>query len=97
MDVDNIIQSIGVSFISLSVIFLVLGILIFVIKILVYLLPYKASDIQAKKKNRGSPQKTPVAPGGPDNVLVAVVTSAMASYLGKSPDQIRITNIKAQN
>ncbi|MEE9258377.1 MAG: OadG family protein [Nitrospinaceae bacterium] len=87
---ENLSASIGVSIIALSVIFLVLVILIYTIKFLEYLIPYKEPAAPPPGK------QNPSGGGGPNDTLVAVITSAMASYLGQSPEQFRITNIQSK-
>ena len=88
MDASQLINSIVVSVIALSVIFLVLTILIFTIKILVFLSPYKAPPPAVVK--------TPPGPAarGLDRTNIAIITSTMATYLGKSTNEFQISNIK---
>lgn len=82
---SNFIASLYVSVIAMGVIFLVLILLIYTVKILVHFLPYQ------------EPPSSASAPGAPaqDEEHIAVITSAVAAYLGKSPEQLRIVNIKS--
>lgn len=93
---DAVFTSLTVSAIAISVIFLVLTILIFTIKLLVHFIPYKAPP--AKPKPVAKPQTTPAATS---NALdadedVAVITSVMATHLGRSPGNLQVVDIRSR-
>lgn len=86
---SDIVQSVQVSFLAMGVIFLVLGILIGVIKVMVHFLPHTTQPASPTKA------KAPAAASGSsqDEDHIAAIHAALAHHLGKSPQDIRITNI----
>ena len=89
---ENVIQSIQVSFLAMGVIFLVLGLLIGVIRVLVNFLPHTEPP--------PSPQKAsaPVAasPSSEDEDHIAAIHAVLAHHLGKTPQDLHIANITSR-
>ena len=79
-----VLSSAFVSLIAMTVIFVILTSLIFVIKALVKLMPYVAPLKPAASSGRAETSEH-----------VAAIHSALASYLGKAPNEIQITNIRS--
>lgn len=81
---SNLAESIIISFIAISVIFLILTLLIGVIRVMVAWWPYEEPL---------APSSPP--PGAPPNPEhLAAIHAALAQYLGKTPDEIQLHNIK---
>ena len=78
---SNLGTSIMVSFLALGVIFLTLSILIGIIKILVTCMPYTEPPSQASTG------------GAETGEHIAIIHTAMAHYLGKHPEEIKIANV----
>jgi len=86
---DTIITSFTISGIAISVIFLVLGILIFSIKLLVHFLPHEEPPAKP------APKPQPAASSDADEDI-AVITSVMASHLGRLPGNFQVVNIQSR-
>jgi sodium pump decarboxylase gamma subunit len=85
----SLIEPIQVSILAMVVIFLVLGILIVVIKTLVHFLPYTAPPPPPARAS------APAAASGSsqDEDHIAAIHAVLAHHLGKSPQDIHISNI----
>lgn len=86
-----IIQAIQVSILSMSVIFVVLGVLIVVIKVIVHYLPYTAPPPAPQRAQ--APKAAPSSGSSQDEDHIAAIHAALAHHLGKSPQDIHISNI----
>ena len=85
----NLYTAFVVSVLALAIIFLVLSILIGVIKVLVHFLPYK------EEKSPPQTRQTSAAPDTLEEEHTAVIHAAIASHLGKLPNEIQIASIKS--
>jgi len=81
---SNFADSLAISGIAMSVIFLILTLLVAVIKILVAKWPHVAPPAAATKPSQQ----------GTNPEHVAAIHAALAQYLGKTPEEIRLQNIK---
>ncbi|KMP11457.1 hypothetical protein UZ36_04325 [Candidatus Nitromaritima sp. SCGC AAA799-C22] len=73
----------------MSVIFIVLTILIVTIKLMARLMPYEAPPASAATTQTSAAGSA----SGISPTLIAVITTAMATHLGKSPSEFHITKI----
>ncbi|MFQ5671997.1 MAG: OadG family protein [Nitrospinales bacterium] len=84
---SNFTASLAISGIAMSAIFLILTLLIVIVKVLVAWWPYVAPPPTAADNRRP-------AQNAPNPEHVAAIHAALAQYLGKTPDDIRLQNIK---
>ncbi len=89
---SNFIASLSVSAIAMATIFIVLTILILLIKLLERLIPYVEPP--------APPAKAVTVPASPPPASetdehIAAISAALSAYLGKSPDEFQITQIRS--
>ncbi|MFQ5451277.1 MAG: OadG family transporter subunit [Nitrospinaceae bacterium] len=82
----NVITSLSISILAITVIFVVLTILIFTIRALVHFIPFQEAPEPSQKEKAAS--------GGEMDEHIAAITASLSAYLGKSPGEFHIINIK---
>ena len=87
---EDLRTSITVSILALFVIFITLAILIGVIKILVAWMPYVDPPPSETKKKVTALNNDPEI-----NKHVAIIHAALSNYIGKSPEEIQISEIRS--